>query len=408
MTETLEQVQRQLQLIQALDSVRDSYGDEEDPRAMFTAMTRLLVEEFSADSCGIMLLAADNEGIELLASTEMPTSILLDLSQRALKFDQWTPVEALDHTLAAPLMLNDEALGAIVLARADPAFSDAEKALLILAETQINSAVIQARTIWKYRQRNQELAAIHEIDQLRDYTPNEFELIGGFTSTLLQYFQADLCMIILSHSESGELILRGVMDRNALPSTALDSIRDTVASLNSIQTIDAPAGFPELNLLAAPLFVSNSRLGGIVVGSRQHFRASERHLLQVMIEQMDSAIAYSRIHQQLENRNKELEVIYRIDQIRDQELEFDSHAPARSGRTLQGRVRRSRVISLLYSRIARKNPSNLSFQSCPVATIWPISPMCCASFPARHLIWATCSTITCSTRARSAPSWPFR
>ena len=79
-----------------------------------------------------------------------------------------------------------------------------------------------------------------------------------------------------------------------------------------------------LTLLAGPLVVSGERLGGIVIGRRGRFRASEQRLLMVMAAQMDSAIAYSRIHLQLEHRNKELEVIYRIDSIRDQEVEFDS------------------------------------------------------------------------------------
>jgi adenylate cyclase len=42
-----------------------------------------------------------------------------------------------------------------------------------------------------------------------------------------------------------------------------------------------------------------------------------------MMTQMDSAIVHSRVMQQLAQRGKELEIIYRIDHIRDQEGDFD-------------------------------------------------------------------------------------
>ncbi len=320
MSDSFQPVEQQLHIIQALDQIRDSTGDEEDPARMFTAMCRCLSEEFEIDSCGILLLASDNEGIELIASAGMSDEDVLALGRTTFKGEEAVPV----NSFGLPLKLSGEQLGAVVLRRSGRDFDETERALLRVAITQIDSAVLQARTIWKYRQRNVELAAIHEIDHLRDETPNETDLIGGFTNSLLHYFNAELCMVMLTHYESGEMILRGVVDRTALPSEALSAIRDIVAEIDNVQPIQAPRDFPNLTLLAGPLVVSDERLGGIVIGRRGRFRASEQRLLTVMAAQMDSAIAYSRIHQQLEQRNKELEVIYRIDSIRDQEVEFDS------------------------------------------------------------------------------------
>jgi adenylate cyclase len=283
----------------------------------------LLKTEFSADACGIVLLAAQAEGIEMVASSGMSEESVLKLGQRALGGIDAAQSAASETELILPLALKGETLGAIVLRRAEQAFNEDEHALLKLAVTQVDSAVIQARTLWKYRQRNLELAAIHEIDQLRDNTTSEMDLIGGFTNTLLHYFQAELCMIALSHDESGELILRGVVDRATLPSDALAAIRDDLARIDSVQSMPSPGELPSLSLLAAPLLVQDSRLGGFVIVRTLPFRASDSRLLSVMSEQMDSAVAYSRVYQQLEQRNKELETIYHIDKIRDQESDFD-------------------------------------------------------------------------------------
>jgi adenylate cyclase len=50
---------------------------------------------------------------------------------------------------------------------------------------------------------------------------------------------------------------------------------------------------------------------------------ADQRLIFAMMTQMDSAIVHSRVTQQLARRTQELEVIYRIDHIRDEENDFD-------------------------------------------------------------------------------------
>jgi adenylate cyclase len=320
------QTQRQLELIQALDRIRDSYGDADDPAAMFNKITALLAEQFTADACGILLLGSADDALECAAATGMDSEQVIALGHQVLARNGWTKLSAAApaYTLAAPIILNGERLGAMMIIRSHPEFDDTDWALLEAAESQVDSAVIQARTIWKYRQRNRELEAVHEIDHLRDYTPLETDLISGFTTILLKYFQAELCMIALSHSDSGDLIVRGVVDKYTLPPQVLAAITEAAENLTTTQALPAPSGFEHLHLLAAPLFVAGTRTGGIVLGRAAAFRRSDHHLLAVMTTQMDSAIAYSRLYQQLNQRNRELEVIYRVDRIRDQETDFDT------------------------------------------------------------------------------------
>lgn len=311
--------QRQLDLVLALDGVRDSFGDDEDPAAMLQALIDLLRQQFSATATGLLLVSEDDSSVEFVAGAGMSAERALQLGQQAMRRQMLRT----DHHYSILIQLNGATLGSLIIERVSP-FTDDENTLLKLAESQVDSAVMQARTIWKFIQRNQELRAIHAIDQLRDYTSDESDLISGFTGLLLDYFKAELCLVILSHADSGEMILRGVIDKNDLPPNAIEAIQFSASKITSVGLLTTPREIEGLHLLAAPFIVSGVRLGAIVVGRRARFTSSDQRLLQSMAGQMDSAIAYSRINQQLAYRKTELEIIYRIDQIRDQEKDFEA------------------------------------------------------------------------------------
>src|SRR5690606_41458693 len=57
------QLQRQIELIQALDRIRDSYGDDDDPAAMFRAIAALLMCRFDAHACDIFLFGTSHDGL---------------------------------------------------------------------------------------------------------------------------------------------------------------------------------------------------------------------------------------------------------------------------------------------------------------------------------------------------------
>jgi adenylate cyclase len=77
-------------------------------------------------------------------------------------------------------------------------------------------------------------------------------------------------------------------------------------------------------LLGAPFIVERVRLGAVVVGRETPFTFADHRLINAMMSQMDSAIVYSRTNFQLMQRKKELEVIYRVDRIRDREKDLDT------------------------------------------------------------------------------------
>jgi adenylate cyclase len=323
--DTLLQKDQQLNLMLALDAARDLVHDSDEPEAMFEAIAKIVKNQFSADSCAILLIDESGKETAMIVTTGMPEDQSLNLCWQAVKLStpgslpdvEWT------NTLGVVIVLDHHPLGSIVLTRLEKPFDEHEQNLLCVAESQLDSAVIQARMMWKLAQRNRELEAIYQIDRMSDSNLGESDLVSSFTSILVDNFQAELCMVIVTHIDTGELIVRGVVGKHSIPAGALDNIRNYVGNIHLPQVIPAPAGIEELVLLAAPFIVAGTRLGAVVVGRKKTFTVADQRLIFAMMTQMDSAIVHSRVMQQLARRNQELEVIYRIDHIRDEENDFD-------------------------------------------------------------------------------------
>lgn len=291
--------ERELALVLALDQVRDSIDDDSDPQSMFDEVVRLLRAQFGAAACAMALCSETSDDIETTAFVGFAPDEVEPLCRVAMNRPDPAPIasEQWLYTIGIQVILRQYPLAGLVLARQTEPFSRDEVALLQVAEKQLDSAVIQARTIWKLVQRNRELEAIYELDRLRDSMKKEMDLIAGFTSILLEHFGADLCLLLLSEQGSGEMLLRGVVDEHNLPPGAINTIRANAAQIQIPQVIPTPDGFPDLRLLAAPFLVAGSRLGAVVVGRSARFTVGDHRLLYAMMSQMDSALAVSRARQ---------------------------------------------------------------------------------------------------------------
>jgi adenylate cyclase len=322
----LIQKERELRLVTALDKIRDGLHDDEDPQGMFDEMAAYLKDEFQAEACAILLVTETSDDIEIISAVGLPQAVGVDLCRQAMEHkDAVSLTDApWPHTIGIQIFLDDFAMGGLILARSSEPFHGGEIVLLSLVESQVDSAVVQARMVWKLTQRNRELEAIYQIDRLRDRTSSESDLISAFTTVLLEHFDAELCMVLLTQSDSGEMIVRGIVDKHEVPSTAINNIREKARQLTIPQVIPTPEGIQDLILLAAPFIVAGARLGAVVVGSKFPFTLGDHRLLHAMMTQMDSAVVFSRILQQLSQRKKELEIVYKIDRIRDQEKDFDA------------------------------------------------------------------------------------
>ncbi|MBL8116118.1 MAG: GAF domain-containing protein [Anaerolineae bacterium] len=320
------QKQPELELVLKLDQIRDTLHDDGDPQVMFEAAASFLQSWFGCEACAIMLITETSDDIELLAVQGIPVQLATKLCRRAMASSgkQLLTESPWEYAIGVQIILHDYPMGSFILLRDNAPFSEAELIMLDLVETQLDSAVVQARTTWKLTQRNRELEAIYDIDRLRDRTNYETELINGFTAIALQYFDAEICLVLLTESESNNMILRGVINKYDLSPSTLEKLQGHAQKLTIPQVIPTPDGLKEAVLLAAPFVVEGNRLGAVIVGREAPYSIADHRLLHAMMSQMDSAVVHSRIQRQLSQRKRELEVIYRIDQVRDREKDLDA------------------------------------------------------------------------------------
>lgn len=319
---------RQLDLLKHIDRIRDTVDQGRSPQSMFSAIASLLKRFFSADVAAILLVDDDTQETEALTAISLPDDMALPLCREAMHYDRPFPLKSSiwKHSVAVQIKIDNTGIvvGSFFVARDGIPFSDEDKELLDLAESQVDSAVMQARTMWKLAERNRELEAIFQIDHLRDSSPDENNLLNSFCAVMLKHFDASFCAILVDMDDRRETFVRGNIPNGSLSDPLLNRLRMKLTDVQSPQVIVSPPELEEYTLLGAPLKVYGQTTGAIVVARNKPFTTAENRLLYAMVSQVDSAMVKHRISLQLEQRNRELEAIYRIDRIRDQDSELEA------------------------------------------------------------------------------------
>jgi class 3 adenylate cyclase len=182
----------------------------------------------------------------------------------------------------------------------------------------------------KLAQKEKELEIILTIDRVCDGTTDMQELLSSVVEIVTSCLEADLCLMSLVGEESGELELKMVDDRRGifgqLSRDALRKAAEQSIAIEQVSILDDTFGLHQQgvdHLLAAPLVMGEERLGSLLLLNRRRaFDQDDIDLLEAVVSQTDSAVVHARTHHQLQQRNKELETIYKIDRIRDSGLEF--------------------------------------------------------------------------------------
>ncbi len=362
--DALELKQKELDLIMAIDEIRDSVPE---PVAMLTSIADLLAERLEADLCLIFLLDRQTGKAALKAASDrsqrfgqLQPLITRALAQEAVALDKATiwaghdklpqgatvaPPENL-QLAAVPIIVGTERrLGAVLLARSHPPFGPHDLQLLETAEDQIDSAVIQGYLHDQHRLtarevslRQRELDLIMAIDEIRDSVPEPAAMLTSIADLLAERLEADLCLIFLLDREMGEVELKAVSDRSqrfgqlqplitrALAQGAVALDRATIWAGHDKLPQGATLAPPEnLQLAAVPIIVGTERRLGALLLTRYRvpFSTDDLRLLETAEDQIDSAVIQGYMYDRHQLSVKEVETIYQVDRIRDQGLPFD-------------------------------------------------------------------------------------
>ena len=339
----LAQKEKELEIILAIDRIRDVTVES---HSMLSAIINVVAEELEAGLGLVSLVDEETGTVELKAIDDrmgvfrrLERRVVERLMERATALEGVSCMESLpelqmqglSHLLAAPLTIGGQRLGALVLLKEGDDFSQADVDLLEAVVSQADSAVVQARTYQRLQQRNRELEAIYQVDRIRDATTDTRELLSSIANVVTSSLGADLCLMSLVDEESGATELKAIDDRmgvfGRLERDVVQRLVEWSAVLDRPSLREEPAlrrkGVE--HLLAAPLILGGERLGSLLLLSgHRRFGPAEVGLLEAVVSQADSAVVHARTYGRLQQRNKELEIIYRVDRVRDSGLDFDS------------------------------------------------------------------------------------
>jgi adenylate cyclase len=337
---------RELEIIVALDRIRDTVTD---PRQLLTSIAQVVAGRLGADLCLLSVVDETTGEPELRAVDDrlgvfgkLPRPALDQAIRQALSLETTSTLEVdpdlrragLHYLLAAPLWAGAEEspLGTLLLLNSERPFDEATRRLLDAAASQADSAIVQARQLVQMQERNRQLEAIYQVDRIRDTTNDVQALLSSIASVTTNTLNADLGLICLLDEETEHLELKAVDDRlgvfGQVESYAWHLAAEQAVALDDVTFLESSPALRAKNihqLLAAPLNVAGEQLGALVmVRVGAPFGPADRDLLWAVVSQTDSAIVHARTFRRLQWRNKELETIYRVDQIRDKGLEFNA------------------------------------------------------------------------------------
>jgi len=184
---------------------------------------------------------------------------------------------------------------------------------------------------WKLRT----IEVMRAIDHIRDNVADERQMMASIITTLADAAEAELCLLCLRDDDAPpggerELQLRSVLDRMAVYDATTEAyFRDLAQRATELAGADTlQADFTLKNrrhsfCLAAPLRAGKESLGAILLlNADKPFNGEELALVNDAVSQIDSALQHARTLRELTRRQRELETIFRIDRIRDEDLEF--------------------------------------------------------------------------------------
>jgi adenylate cyclase len=204
--------------------------------------------------------------------------------------------EGVENVLAVPLVIQEDRLGAIVLATRDRAFGPEDLDVVHAVVSQTDSAIVHARSERRLRQRNLELETLYRVDQIRDQGLDFDEMLSAVLAELCAVIEAEIGYIMLFDAEGRQLELRASTDDDILTSVGHQHLVEQAANqaLHTGQLYAAQDLSDWLHsIMCVPLILRDRIIGVFGAVNRQgarSFAAEDRQLLLAITSQVDTAI----------------------------------------------------------------------------------------------------------------------
>ena len=299
---------KQIDLMLTIDRIRDEAGEEGE---LVTAAASSISTAIGAEVCLLCLIDPDDQqiGVRVLldrlgtfeqAGEEtlrraVEGAIALPATQQ-LEIDETLRARGWQHGLAAPLRVGRERLGALLLFNQARAFGEIDDRLLKAACSQLDSALLHARTVHDLQQERHEIQTIYRIDRIRDQGLPFDEMLDAVLAELCRTIPSESGYILLFDSSGRQLELKAATDHDLLNvvdhyqivyAAAREAIEQAKPIARSLTTGRIRS------LICIPLILNEHVIGVIGVLNRHEraaFTRADRQLLWAIGSQIDTAI----------------------------------------------------------------------------------------------------------------------
>ena len=306
--------QRAIDLILAIDYVRDTTPE---PSNMMTSLVSVLAEHLRVDLCLICLADRGTRELRLkavcdkdsrfgrLSQKVLHESDVQTLDQQHVQIweDEQVPADLKAqspsgtlYVAVIPIFMKDERLGVMLFARLTNTFMPDDVELIKVAESQVDSAVIQAYEYYTLQLRTRELETIYRVDSIRDQHMSFDEMLNAVLGEVRQVIHAEAGFIMLYNQSEKFLELRATTNDDLFPITPHYDFINTVAneSLDKARMMWHNELESELHsIMCLPLILNGEIIGVLGVVNRygrHNFDSDDRRLLGAIASQMDTAI----------------------------------------------------------------------------------------------------------------------
>jgi adenylate cyclase len=306
--------QKELDLLVAIDNIRDS---DSAPGAMLSSIADLLVDLMEVQLCLVFLLDRDSGDAEMAALcdhaglyTSASQQALGVLAQQAVNMKEiavWRSGEGLAEVtrgllpedtsiMAVPVYLTiEQKLGAILLFRTTAPFIEKDVKLMVIAENQVDSAIIQGYSAEKLNSRQRELDTIFRLDHIRDQGLPINEMLNAVAGELTKTIEAEIGFIMLYDLSGKKLETRACTCVTLTSLNYFDEINhkaDDALEQGDLICQNYPSGDLK-SVMCLPLILNEQIIGVIGVVNRfgpYGFTKSDQRMLKAIGSQIDTAI----------------------------------------------------------------------------------------------------------------------
>ncbi|RLE39181.1 hypothetical protein DRJ17_01505 [Candidatus Woesearchaeota archaeon] len=340
----LKQKEKELSILYTLDDLRDSAKTLQD---FLNPLLKEVVKTAEVEMGFILLVNEETDELEIAAVNDKGLYLfkgerfqtIKNFARRSINSCEVFireggvfrhPHVKLNSILSIPLVINRKAIGAIVVInKRKGRFNEHDIRLLKAIASQADSAIEHIKAVERVKQKVRELTIITEIDRIRDKTHNLNEMMVQVLDVVAKFIPVDYSAVIIVNEKSQQPEIVATKDRTKgrfsngfvlkMAKDAMKMKKDLLLKSGKVKSGKAKNGF------VMPIIFGEDKVFGAVVllDKKIGFSDNDKALLHVLEDQLDSALEYINVFNSMILKNKELQVLYRIDEIRDNIKDFD-------------------------------------------------------------------------------------